>query len=283
MRIKTYLSLIRFHTPTGTLLLMFPSLWMLVLLSENPPDFVLSVAFALGAFLMRSSGCIINDLTDRKLDAGVERTKHRPLASGAISVWHAYAFLMVLLTSAAGLAYMLGTKVFIASLFVLPLIIVYPWMKRITFWPQLFLGITFNYGVILASVAVLGFVHPAAILVYLGSILWTLGYDTIYGYQDVADDVQMGIKSTARLFGDDPAFSLSAIYAGALTCWAAAGYVLDESWHYYVLLVFVAGHFIWQIRTLDISNAAICGKIFKSNAWLGGVMFLIITTVKLAS
>jgi 4-hydroxybenzoate polyprenyltransferase len=184
--------------------------------------------------------------------------------------------LFFLLAFAAALAWWLGKAVFMAALFALPMIVLYPWMKRITFWPQLFLGIVFNYGVILASIAAIGTVHPAAILIYLGAILWTLGYDTIYGYQDMVDDASIGIKSTARLFGNDPAFSLSAIYAGAVTCWAAAGVVLDESWHYYVLLVFVAGHFIWQIRTLDISNTALCGRIFKSNAWLGGMIFMII-------
>lgn len=229
--------------------------------------------FALGAFFMRSSGCIINDLTDSALDSRVERTKNRPLASGAIPRSHAYAVLALLLATAATIALALGLKVLIASFFALPFIITYPWMKRITFWPQLFLGITFNYGVILASIALTGDIHPSAILIYLGSILWTLGYDTIYGYQDIADDEMIGVKSTARLFGDNPKPWLAAIYTGAIICWGLAGYVLQQTVWYYAFLAFAAAHFIWQVKTLNPQNHLRCKALFISNAWLGGVMF----------
>ncbi len=276
INVNNYLRLIRWYSPQGTLLLAWPSLWVLSFFLDGREVLASSAIFLIGAFLMRSGGCIINDMTDRELDAKVARTKNRPLASGEIPLWHAYVLLLLFLAMAAAIAFCLGTPVLMASLFVLPLIVLYPWMKRLTFWPQLFLGVVFNYGVILASIASIGTIHPAAILFYLGAILWTLGYDTIYGYQDIADDISVGIKSTARLFGDDPVLSLSAIYAGALTCWAAAGYVLGERWTYYALLTMVAGHFIWQIRSLDISNAELCGRIFKSNAWLGGGMFLLL-------
>lgn len=273
------LRLIRFYAPAGTLLLMFPPLWALVLLSRGLPELSIIAAFILGAFLMRSSGCIINDLTDRKLDAKVERTKNRPLASGEISNKYAIALLLLLLTCAAIIALFLGTKVFLTALGALPLIAAYPWMKRITFWPQLFLGITFNYGVILASIAVLGWVHPAAILIYLGTILWTLGYDTIYGYQDIADDELIGVKSTSRLFGTQPKPSLAAIYTGALACWTLAGYALEQGVGYYALICFVAVHSMWQITSLDIRQPEICKKLFTSNAWLGAGMLVILIVI----
>lgn len=278
-----YLNLIRFHAPVGTLLLMWPPLWTLALLSPHFPQASLLVAFALGAFFMRSGGCIINDLTDKSLDASVARTKARPLASGEITPKQALILLAILIFAASAIAFWLGTRVFIAALVAIPLIIAYPWMKRIIFWPQLFLGITFNYGIILASLALFGYVHAAAVQLYLGAILWTLGYDTIYGYQDIEDDIQLGIKSTARLFGDKPKPILSVIYAGTIICWALAGYLLQQHVSYYLLLALVAMHFTWQIKTLDIKHPESCKRMFNANAWLGGVIFGVLLMIKMAS
>lgn len=271
---KKYLQLIRFSSPAGTLLLLWPPLWVLAMLTGGLPDAYLLVAFIIGAFLMRSAGCIINDLTDRKLDARVTRTQSRPLASGAVSVRQAFALLAGLLLAALVLVLTLGMQTFLYALLALPLIIAYPWMKRITYWPQLFLGITFNYGVILASVALAGIIHPGVLAIYAGSIFWTLGYDTIYGFQDIEDDVQVGIKSTARLFASQPRLALCIIYSLAMACWLLALMQLHMPAYAAYGLVVVAAHFIWQISRLDTQNPTRCKTLFISNAWLGGLMFL---------
>lgn len=259
------LQLIRFDKPAGTLLLMWPPLWCLVLLSEGVPPLDLLVAFALGAFFMRSAGCIINDMTDQKLDAQVERTKNRPLASGALSMKQAVVMLALMLLGALSVAAYLGLDVIVAALPAVPLVAAYPWMKRITFWPQLFLGITFNYGVLLASIALIGSIQPDAWILYAACIFWTLGYDTIYGFQDIEDDKKIGIKSTSRLFATKPKLAVGIMYLLSAAC------VFMVS---HVLAVVMALSFVWQIITLDAKSANSCAKLFKHNANMLGPVAL---------
>ena len=261
------LKLIRFHQPVGTLLLMWPPLWCLLLLTEDWPPIDLMVVFILGAFIMRSAGCVINDITDRKLDAKVERTKTRPLASGEMPLTHAFVILVLLLLIALIIAIYLGPKVVLASIPAVLLVILYPWMKRITFWPQLCLGLTFNYGVLLASIALTGGIHPTAWWLYAAAVCWTLGYDTIYGFQDIKDDEKIGVKSTARLFKHRPQLAVGAMYGlAAIGLYISAG-VLPAA--------LFAVHCLWQVGRLQIDDSELCKQLFKRNGTeLGLIIWL---------
>lgn len=271
------MELIRFHQPVGTLLLIWPPLWCLMLLSDSLPPLGMVAAFILGAFCMRSAGCVINDITDRKLDALVERTKDRPLASGAMTVAQAWWVFAVLMFGALLAAISLGWPVVYAAMWAVPLVMVYPWMKRITYWPQLFLGITFNYGVLLASIALTGSIQPAAWWLYAACIFWTLGYDTIYGFQDMADDEKVGIKSTSRKFKRTAKMAIGLAYGLCLTCLMMVGAILELGEPFAATLFVMAVHFIWQVYRLDIQDAEGCKQLFKSNGTLLGaaVLFLL--------
>lgn len=256
----------RLHQPVGIGLLLWPCLWSLALAGGR---WRLYAAFALGAVCMRGAGCIINDLWDRKVDAQVERTRTRPLASGEISVEAAVLLLGLLLLASWFVAGYLHIVLWSAA--ALPLVATYPFMKRIIWWPQAFLGLTFNWGALLGAVAVCGHVTLPALLLYAGGIGWTLGYDTIYAHQDTADDARVGVKSTAlRLHGQTKHW-LAGFYGFAVACWALAGIGMDAL--YFAVLIVVAAHFACQIRTLVLDDPASCLRVFKSNAWLGLIMF----------
>jgi 4-hydroxybenzoate polyprenyltransferase len=268
----------RLHQPTGTWLLFWPCAWGIALASDGLPNPVLLVAFALGALLMRSAGCIINDIWDRKIDAQVERTRTRPLASGEVSVPQALKLLAVLLAASFCIALLLGMQVIIWSIAALPLVLAYPLMKRITWWPQAFLGLTFNWGALLGTVAVVGNVTPASAWLYAAGICWTLGYDTIYAHQDREDDARVGVKSTARLLGTQTRVALAMFYALACAFLALAGYSGQVSIVYYPLLLPVALHFIWQVCYFDWDKPQRFGPLFACNRWVGGLVFLVLVT-----
>ena len=270
-----YYRLMRLDKPVGIWLLMWPCWWSVALASgQLRPD--LLALFFLGAVFMRSAGCIINDITDRKIDAQVERTRHRPIASGEVSVGEGVVLVCFLMILALVVAAMLGGVVVKLALVWTPLVIAYPWMKRIIAWPQLFLGLTFNAGALLGWVAVRGVIEWPAVALYLGGVFWTLGYDTIYALQDKEDDAKIGVRSTALSFGTRAALWVGGFYALQMACLAAAGRGAGLIFPYYLLLIPMAAHLTWQTFALQPDNSVSCRRIFVTNGWAGALVFLAI-------
>jgi 4-hydroxybenzoate polyprenyl transferase len=268
---KNYLKLIRIDKPIGTWLLFLPCLFGLALVSKNHNIDVIYCAglFFIGSFLMRSSGCIINDIWDRNFDKKVERTKNRPIASGEISVRNAAIFLIILLSLSLLILLQFNLPTIILGFVSLAFVAFYPSMKRLTFYPQIFLGLTFNLGILFASTAVLGKITLASFLLYAANIIWTIIYDTIYGYQDLEDDLKIGVKSTAIKFGENPQrilLSLTAIYFLLLIL---VGIIDNLKFSYFPLILLAAAHLSCQIKTCNFSDGRSCLKKFKSNFWVG--------------
>ena len=234
----------------------------------------LLVLFAVGAFVMRSAGCIVNDIWDRDIDARVERTAGRPLASGAISLTGAIITLAMMSAIGLGVLLQLNLTSIVLGLCSLPLIVLYPLAKRVTWWPQLVLGLVFNWGALLGWTAVTG-AWPTlpSILLYLGCIAWTIGYDTIYAHQDKEDDLIAGVKSSALRLGTRTKPVLTLLYCVALALWGLAAWVAGLGVASFILLIVAALHFGWQIRSLDIDSPQICLRLFKSNIHFGWIVF----------
>lgn len=230
--------------------------------------------FAVGSLIMRSSGCIINDIIDKDIDKKVERTRNRPLASGEITVKQALILLAALLF--IGLMILLSLNklaIMIGLLSVIP-IVMYPYMKRITYLPQLFLAFTFNLGVLVGFAAVTNEIRIEALLLYLAALIWTLAYDTIYAHQDKEDDKKIGIKSTALLLQDRTKLFITACYLIIIILFIIIGQIIDSGVLYYLFIMAATGHFIWQIMILDINNPKSCLRVFQSNQWLGLLLFI---------
>ena len=222
---------------------------------------------------MRSAGCIVNDIFDRDFDKKVGRTKNRPLASGKISIFLASFCISFMSFGVCFINFNFLTIILaIASM---PFAFSYPLMKRFTYWPQLFLGITFNYGLLLAWISIHESISLAPILLYLGAIFWTLGYDTIYGYQDIKDDEIIGVKSTSIKFKDNPKKILYLFYIMTFLSLVGLGYLMEFSYIYFIFLVVPLLHFfVYQLGRLDIKSSSSCLKLFKSNNFLGLIIFL---------
>lgn len=263
----------RVHRPFGIFPLLFPCWWGLAL-SPGVPEAEDLILFALGAFIMRSAGCIINDLWDKNIDRQVERTKIRPLAAGDLSTLQALCLLALLLS--LGLAVLLSfpTNVILLGASSLILVITYPLMKRITYWPQLFLGLTFNWGVLLGGLVYNERLSAPWYLFYLAGILWTIGYDTIYAHQDRHDDDMIGVKSTALLFGEKTKTYLLFFYGTAFILMLLGGLFAGKGIFFGLMMLGTAAHFIWQINTLDINDSQNCHQRFASNSFLGGWIFI---------
>lgn len=266
--LRPYAYLMRIDRPIGVWLLLFPALWSITLsISDKVSYFdalwVVSL-FTLGAFVMRGAGCVVNDLWDRDLDAQVERTRARPLASGAVTPFQAIVFLATL--SFIGLFILLhfNSVTIFLGLLSLPLIILYPLMKRITWWPQAFLGITFNFGALMGWAAMNGDIGWPAVLLYCGGIFWTLGYDTIYAHQDTDDDALIGVKSTALYFKERSKAWVSGFYTLAAIFFLSAVFSVHGAWAS-LLCTPVMLHLLWQIKTWDSNSPQSALKIFKSN------------------
>lgn len=269
MNLRSFIALTRFDKPIGIWLLFFPAAWAVALTSSDSDMLRLLGIMLLGAAIVRAAGCIINDLTDRRLDAQVTRTKSRPLASGAVSVRAAVALLILLLAMALTLALTLPTQVFWLALVALPMIAAYPWMKRITGWPQLFLGFTFNLGALFGWLATGHPITLSAIMLYAAGIYWTLGYDTIYAVQDMADDTKIGIRSSARTLGLQRLRPFVAgCYAISLGLLALTGYGLGAGMAFSMGLGAAGLHAFYQILALPCT-AERAGVLFRSNQWLG--------------
>src|SRR3954470_11174266 len=274
---RPYLRLSRLDRPIGSWLLLMPCWWSAALAAGMAHDVArlpLTLAlFLLGAFAMRGAGCTWNDITDRDLDALVERTRSRPIPAGQVSVSGALIFLV--LQALIGLVVLLQFNRFaiatgIASLLI---VVIYPFMKRITWWPQIVLGLAFSWGALMGFAVTFGRIDATALLLYAGSIAWVIGYDTIYAHQDAEDDALIGIKSTARLFGARTRRALVVFYGLAVVLIGAAVAVAGAGALAWVGLAAFAAHLAWQIKRLRIEDPALCLRLFKSNRDAGLLLF----------
>ena len=278
-QLKLFIDLIRLKKPIGFMLLFWPCAWGLTLAYDfssnlNTYFFYLTLFF-LGSVFMRSAGCIVNDILDKEFDAKVFRTKNRPIASGKISVSLAIFYSLVLCFLALLILLNFNFFTIILALCSMPLAFTYPIMKRYTYWPQLFLGITFNYGLILGWTSIEGQINIVPILFYIGAIFWTLGYDTIYGYQDIKDDEIIGLKSTSIKFKKSPFAFLNLCYIIFILSLLVIGYLMELNNFFFVFLLFIIFQmFYYQLRGLNIKSSESCLSVFKSNNLLGFLVFL---------
>ena len=284
-QIKLFIELTRLEKPIGYMLLFWPCAWGLTLaydFSKNLNEyFFYLILFFLGSVLMRSAGCIVNDILDKEFDKKVFRTKNRPIASGKVSIKIAFFYASVLCLLALFVLLNFNEFTIILALGAMPLAFTYPLMKRYTYWPQLFLGITFNYGLILGWTSIKDGVDLITIIFYLGAIFWTLGYDTIYGYQDIKDDEIIGLKSTSIKFKGNEKQFLLICYSLLLALFFLGGYFMKFNNIYYILLTIPFYHlFFYQLKIFDSKDPFNCLKIFKSNNIFGLILFLNILIIK---
>ena len=269
-----FIELIRLKKPIGFMLLFWPCAWGLTLaydFSNNLSDYFFYLTlFFLGSVLMRSAGCIVNDILDKEFDKKVSRTKSRPIASGKVSVKLGLTYVVLLCLLALTILLNFNTFTIILALGSMPLAFSYPLMKRYTYWPQLFLGITFNYGLILGWVCIENQIDIVPIVLYLGAIFWTLGFDTIYGYQDIKDDEIIGVKSTSIKFKKNSNIFLISCYSIFILSFSIVGILIDFNKFYYLFMLLLVFHlFIYQLKALRINLPSNCLKIFKSNNFFG--------------
>ena len=284
--LNLFIELTRLKKPIGYMLLFWPCVWGLTLVydfnSEINTYFKYLIFFLLGSILMRSAGCIVNDIIDKKFDQKVERTKNRPIASGKISIKLALLYTLVLCFCAFLILINFNLLTIVFALASMPFAFSYPLMKRFTYWPQLFLGITFNYGLVLAWISINNSISLIPILFYIGAIFWTLGYDTIYGYQDIKDDEIIGIKSTSIKFKNNPKTFLTLCYSFLLISLILIGFLMNFSNIFYLFIIIPFCHlFFYQINFLNINKPENCLKMFKSNNILGLIICMNILVGKL--
>src|SRR6202046_4219664 len=274
---RPYLLLSRLDRPIGSWLLLLPCWWSAALAARMAHSIgqlpLVLALFFVGAFAMRGAGCTWNDITDRDLDAKVERTRSRPIPAGQVSVRQAVVFLVA--QALIGLAVLLQFNRFAVATGIASLMIVavYPFMKRITWWPQIVLGLAFSWGALMGFAVVLGRIDASAVLLYAGSIAWVIGYDTIYAHQDAEDDALIGVKSTALLFAARTHQALLVFYALAVGLIGAALALAGAGVPAWVGLGAFAVHLIWQIRRLDIGDPVLCLRVFKTNRDAGLLLF----------
>ena len=292
-----FAQLARWERPIGWQLLMWPCWWSLLLAWSKTVDdignpnaetsmlvtlpFIVGylALFWLGSFLMRGAGCTYNDLVDKDIDDQVERTRSRPLPSGRVTKTGALIFLILQLLAGLIVLLQFNSTVIWLGVASLLTVVIYPFMKRVTWWPQLFLGFAFSWGALVGWWSLIGLAETQNIglwvppvLLYIGCICWVIGYDTIYAHQDIEDDALVGVMSTARLFGENTKPALALLYAGATTCFVAAFYTVGVGWVAWLGLAIATVHLAWQIRTLDIDDPTHCLKLFKSNSHLGMII-----------
>ena len=278
-QVKLFIELTRLTKPIGFMLLFWPCIWGLTLAYDFNSGlnnyFFFSILFLSGSILMRSAGCIVNDIVDRKFDKKVERTKNRPIASGRVSVSLATIYAISLCFLAFLVLLNFNYFTIFMALISMPLAFTYPLMKRITYWPQLFLGITFNYGLVLGFIAIENQLSLVSIAFYIGAIFWTLGYDTIYGFQDIKDDEIIGVKSTSIKFKNDPKKFLFISYIIFILSLAIVGIFMDFKSIYFLFMIFPIYHLLYyQINKLNTANPDDCFNRFKSNNFLGLLILL---------
>ena len=285
-QINLFIELTRLKRPIGFMLLFWPCLWGLTLVYDFNSNlfnyFFYSALFLSGSILMRSAGCIVNDIADKNFDQKVERTKNRPIASGKVSVKLASTYALIL----CGIAFLVlinfNKLTILMALISMPLAFTYPLMKRITYWPQLFLGITFNYGLVLAWISISSEISIIPIIFYLGAIFWTLGYDTIYGFQDIKDDEIIGVKSTSIKFKNDPKKFLFISYCMFIISLFLIGILMNFKMYYFLFMIVPILHLlVFQISRLNTNLSLDCLIRFKSNNILGLIIFTNILVGKL--
>ena len=285
-QLNLFIELTRLKRPIGYMLLFWPCAWGLTIIYDFSSNlkiyFFYLMLFFLGSVLMRSAGCIVNDVLDRKFDEKVFRTKNRPIASGKVSIKLGllYAGLLCLLAFLVLINFNFFTiTIALASM---PLAFTYPLMKRFTYWPQLFLGITFNYGLILGWTSIIPEISLTPLIFYFGAIFWTLAYDTIYGFQDIKDDEIIGLKSTSIKFKSNPIIFLYLCYIIFLSSLIFVGFLNDLNKWYFCSLVLIISHmYFLQLKKFDSNDPGVCLKVFKSNNLLGFLIFISLLIGKL--
>ncbi|MBX6367008.1 MAG: 4-hydroxybenzoate octaprenyltransferase [Rhodospirillales bacterium] len=275
-----YVRLARLDRPIGTWLLLFPGWWSIALAAEAWPDWRLVALFGIGAVAMRGAGCTLNDIVDRDFDARVARTRTRPIPSGQVTVRQAAIFMALQLAVGAAVLFSLDRAAIALGLAVLLLIGTYPFMKRVTWWPQLFLGLNFNWGALIGWAAATGTLDWPPALLYLGGIFWTLGYDTIYAHQDKEDDARIGVKSSALALGERTRPFLFIVFALAAGLWGAAGSGLG--WPFWAALAAVTAHLFWQAAQVRLDEPRDCLAKFRANRHVGWLMLFGIIAAKVA-
>ena len=278
-KLQSYIEATRIRRPIGYMLLFWPCLWGLTISYnfENQINtfFYYSLLFLGGSILMRSAGCIVNDIVDKKYDRKVNRTRYRPIASGKISVIEAIILSGFLCIIALIVLLQFNKITIILAICSMPLAFTYPFMKRFTYWPQLYLGITFNYGLLLGWTSIKEELNVIPFIFYFGAIFWTLGYDTIYGYQDIKDDEIIGLKSTSIKFKNNPKIFLLICYMIKILSILTLGYIMNFKLYFFIFLIIPITHLlVFQVKNLDILNENKCLKIFKSNNLFGLIIFV---------
>ena len=284
-QLKLFIDLARLKKPIGFMLLFWPCAWGLTLAYDFSLDlknyFLYLILFFFGSVLMRSAGCIVNDILDKEFDSKVSRTKNRPIASGKVSIKLGVFYSIILCILAFIVLINFNFFTIILALASMPFAFTYPLMKRYTYWPQLFLGVTFNYGLILGWTSIQDKLDLVTIIFYIGAIFWTLGYDTIYGYQDIKDDEIIGLKSTSIKFQGNANKFLFLCYALFLIFFLIGGYIMKFHFSYYFLSIIPLFHlFLYQMKIFNLNNPSSCLKAFKSNNFFGLIIFLNILICK---
>ena len=279
--IKLFIELTRLNKPIGFMLLFWPCIWGLTISYDFSLSliklFFYGILFFLGAVFMRSAGCIFNDIVDKNFDKKVQRTKHRPIASGKISVKLAFIYVIILCFIAFLVLINFNKFTILMAILSMPLAFSYPLMKRFTYWPQLFLGITFNYGVVLGWISIKNEISIIPLILYTGAIFWTLGYDTIYGYQDIKDDEIIGVKSTSIKFKNSPKKFVFICYLIFISSLLVIGILMNFKYYYFIFLIIPFIHLLlFQINNLDTADPINCLKKFRSNNYIGLLVLLIL-------
>jgi len=283
--LNLFIELTRLKKPIGYMLLFWPCAWGLTIAYDFSNNFRLYffyiVLFLLGSILMRSAGCIVNDILDKEFDKKVERTRDRPIASGKITIKLAIIYTFILCLMAFLVLINFNYLTIILAIGSMPLAFSYPLMKRYTYWPQLFLGITFNYGLILGWFSIINEPNIIPFIFYFGAIFWTLGYDTIYGFQDIKDDEIIGVKSTSIKFKKDPIVFLIICYSVFIFSYLMIGILMKFNYLFFLLLTLPILHMFYQIKMFNMKDPHKCLKIFKSNNFFGFLVLLNIVVGKI--
>ena len=277
-KLNLFIELTRLKKPIGYMLLFWPCLWGLTIAYDFTGELLnfykYLIFFLAGAILMRSAGCIINDISDRNFDKKVERTKFRPLASGKISIKLALFYASTLCLLALLILINFNFFTIVLAICSVPLVFTYPLIKRFTHWPQLYLGITFNYGIILGWTSINPEIDIKPLIFYFGAIFWTLGYDTIYGFQDIKDDEIIGVKSTSILFKNNSKMFLNIVFFLFVIFYLTMGFLKKFNLAFFILSIIPISHlFLYQIKKFDPLNPDICLSTFKSNNLFGLIIF----------
>src|SRR5690606_10568689 len=267
-----YARLARLDRPVGTWLTLLPTLAALVQAADGLPTLWRLFIFSLGAFLMRGVGCCFNDIFDRDFDNKVERTRFRPLTSGQLSLRQALWFVFAQLVLCALLLLAINEYSRWLAVILLPIVVIYPLCKRFTYWPQMVLGIAFNWGMLMAWSDTRDIVPLSAWAMWLGAVFWQVGYDSIYGYVDMRDDVKLGLRSTALRFGDNGKLWIGGFYGATLALWLYAGAAMGMGWPYFVVVAAIGIHFVWQLSVFSVHRPDRSFMLFRSNMAVGVMM-----------